>query len=99
MYMYICIIIILEGVDYSYQNHIYFDQGEKTKSLIVSHVDDDKVEINEKYNLTIKPSLLHSRAIVGEYGTTTITIKDDDGKYIRSYTLCLLFFHDIFDIL
>ena len=42
-------------------------------------VDDNIVEADEKYNLTINPGSLHNRVKVGKTGTTTIIIKNDDG--------------------
>ena len=73
---------INKGVDYVYQNHnIIFYEGERRKSLIVRHIDDNIVETDEEYNLTIIIGSLHSRVTVGKYGTTTVVINDDDGEY------------------
>jgi len=71
----------IEGADYIYQNYtIKFYHGEKSKSLFIQPIDDNIVETNEKYNLTIASGLPY-RVIVGEINTTTITIYDDDSKY------------------
>ena len=72
---------INKGVDYIYKNYsIRFYNGERHISLLVRHIDDNIVEMNEEYNLTIITESLHSRVTVGEYGTTSVVINDDDGK-------------------
>ena len=87
-YMYIGGTDDAEGIDYVYQNYrVSFKNGEETKSLITHIIDDNIVEPDETYELTIDtittgfsfrtPS---SRVIKGENATTTITIVDDDGK-------------------
>ena len=87
--MYIYILHILGGLnstttgtDYVYQNYTFlFNDGDKTKSLMLHPVDDNIVEPDEIYNLTIRiVSPPHIYVIVGENGTTTVNISDDDGK-------------------
>ena len=51
----------------------------ETEILDVYPVDDNIVEANEIYNLTIKVLSLIKRVIPGENETTTITLYDDDG--------------------
>ena len=79
-----------EGVDYVYQNYSFsFVDREKSKSLIIRTIDDNIVEPDENYTLVIaastittgfSPAIPNGRVIVGENGTTTLTILNDDGK-------------------
>ena len=77
-----------EEADYVFQNYSYsFKDGEKKKLLIIRTIDDNIVEPDETYILSINtptkgfdPGLPVSRVIVGENGTATITIVNDDGK-------------------
>ena len=48
--------------------------------LRLSPIDDDIVEVDETYSLTIVLVLSHNRILTGENKTTTITIYNDDGK-------------------
>ena len=84
-----------EGVDYVYQNYsLSFKDGETSKLLIIRIIDDNIVEPDENYTLVINANTLNGRIIVGENGTTTITILDDDGKYSNyaynkiTYVIC-----------
>ena len=52
--------------------------------LIVRIIDDDIIELDETYNLSISIATSR-RVIVGENSTTTITIKNDDCKYVTNY--------------
>ena len=84
------------GADYVYQNyHLSFEDGEKSKSLLIRTIDDNTVEPDENYTLVIdantittgfSPGIPNGRVIIGENGTTTITILNDDGK-IRMYVI------------
>ena len=66
-------------MDYKYQNYnLTFDEGDKVKTLPLTLFHDNIVETDETFNLTIK--VFHSRVAVGENGTTTVTINNDDGK-------------------
>ena len=77
-----------EGADYVFQNYSYsFKDREEKKLLIIRTIDDNIVEPDEIYILFINtptkgfsPGLPVSRVIVGENGTATITIVNDDGK-------------------
>ena len=90
-----------EGADYVYQNyHLSFEDGEESKSLILYIIDDNIVEPDENYTLVIdastittgfSPGIPNGRVIIGENGTTTITILNDDGKYVRNYTIKLCY--------
>ena len=74
--------------DYVFQNYSYtFEPTEKKKILIIRTIDDNIVEPDETYILFINtptkgfsPGLPVSRVIVGENGTATIKIVNDDGK-------------------
>ena len=69
-----------DGIDYIYQNYFFtFEDGENIKVLSIQAIDDNIVEPDEKYNLTIRVESLPNRVIIGEHGTTTITIENDDG--------------------
>ena len=51
-------------------------------TLNVSIVDDSILEGNEIFNLIVNVSSLPSKVIVGDHGRATVTIVDNDGKYI-----------------
>ena len=69
-----------DEVDYFFQNYFFtFEDGNTSKVLTLQVVDDNVVEPNEKYNLTIRAESLPNRVIIGENGTATITILNDDG--------------------
>ena len=67
---------------YVYKNHIVtFYDGEKIKRLPeIRTIDDNLVEGDEKFNLTINSESLPNNVITGENGTTTIVIENDDGQ-------------------
>ena len=70
-----------DEVDYVFQNYFFtFKDGEYNKVLTFQVIDDNVVEPDEKYNLTIRVESLPNRVIIGENGTATITIPNDDGK-------------------
>ena len=69
-----------DEVDYFFQNYFFtFKDGDNSKVLSLQVVDDNVVEPDEKYNLTIRVESLPNRVIIGEHGTSTITIPNDDG--------------------
>ena len=74
-----------DGADYVYQNYTYVFEscGEEAKKLIIRPLDDNLVEPDETYNLTIKLVSQNPYVKIGKNGTTTITIYNDDGKYVR----------------
>ena len=59
---------------YMIKNHV------ERLELKLFPVDDDIVEADETYSLTIVLVDSHNRVVTGENKTTTITIYDDDGK-------------------
>ena len=68
-----------DGVDYFYQNYFFtFEDGNASKILSIQTIDDNVVEPDEKYNLTVRAESLPNRVIIGENGTTTIIIENDD---------------------
>ena len=52
------------------------------QELILSPVDDDIVEADETYNLTIVLIAASDRINLGKNRTTTVTIYNDDGKQL-----------------
>ena len=69
-----------DEVDYFYQNYFFtFKDKESNKVLSIQVDDDNIVEPDEKYNLTIRAESLPNRVVIGENSTTTITIENDDG--------------------
>ena len=69
-----------DEVDYIFQNYFFtFVDGDNSKILSLQVIDDNVVEPDEKYNLTIRAESLPNRVIIGENGTITITIENDDG--------------------
>ena len=77
------------GADYEYQNYSYsFNSVNQTKELIIRSIDDNLVEADETYTLIVKLKPPYPQHVkIGENGTTTITIYNDDGKcrYIYIY--------------
>ena len=61
---------------------VTFKKGTNIASLNISIIDDKFLEDNEMFNLTIDSSSPPSNVIVGNTGNTTVTIINDDGKYV-----------------
>ena len=76
----------VENEDFQKQNYsfkIIQDTIVTQKLLNVYPIDDNVVEINEIYNLTIElMDTTHDRVLTGENQTTTITLYDDDSKQL-----------------
>lgn len=73
----------VDGVDYVYQNYCFtFQENDEKKDLIINPIDDNLVESDETYTLTIEINSTLNRVKLGENSTTTITIYNDDGNYI-----------------
>ena len=69
------------GVDYIHQNYTFtFYDGDKNKSLLLHPVDDNIVEPEEIYSLTIRLVYSNNHVKIGENGSTTVTILDNDGR-------------------
>ena len=61
---------------------VTFPAGQTTATFNVPINDDDTLEVNENFMLTINPSLLSTLTIaVGNFGQTTVTIVDNDRKF------------------
>ena len=58
---------------------VTFSAGSTTASFNVSSIDDNVLESDEKFILTIDPSSLPNNVIVGSSNHSTITILDDEG--------------------
>ena len=70
-------------MDYESLNYSYVIKNKvERQELKLRPVDDDVVEADEKYNLTIVIVDAHGRVLTGENATTTITIYNDDGKQL-----------------
>lgn len=67
--------------DYKPETLVVFKEGSNTASLNIAILDDELLEDDETFNLTINPSSLPSNVIVGDPNTATVTILNDDGKY------------------
>ena len=59
---------------------VTFPAGQTTATFDVPINDDNILEDNENFILTINPSSLPSDVTVGSPGQATVTIGDDDGK-------------------
>ena len=79
-----------EGEDYdSGPYRVKFNPGMTEVALDVSIVDDNVLEGNENFNLTVNISSLPSRVNVGDPGQATVTIVDDDDGNV--YTVIGMF--------
>ena len=73
------------GIDYKFaKNYIIFNAGETSVVLRNPVLDDDIVESDEYFFLTINPPSLSTGVIVGDPGQTTITIVNEDSEW-RSF--------------
>ena len=76
------------GEDYdSGPYSVKFNAGMTEVTLNVSIVDDDILERNETFrnetfNLTVNVSSLPNKVSVGDHGQATVTIMDNDSKYV-----------------
>ena len=70
------------GKDYNSEPIVVqFDTGETNVSFSVSIDEDDILEGNEMFDLTIDPSsLTNNKITVGDPGQVTVTIVDNDGE-------------------
>ena len=71
------------GVDYNSGPYpVTIPAGKIDTHFDVMINDDNVLERNKKFNLTINATSLHSRVITGNPDQATVTIVEDDGKYI-----------------
>lgn len=69
------------GIDYeSGPYRVTFNAGVAEIAIDVSIHNDNILEGNENFSLTINESSLRSRVTVGDSGNVTVIIVDDDGK-------------------
>ena len=61
---------------------VTFPAGQTTATFDVPMIDDDILEGNENFMLTIDETSLPDRVTRGSPGEATVTIVDDDGKEI-----------------
>ena len=66
---------------------ITFTAGTIYASFYILLIDDNVLENNESFMLTINSSSLPSNVTVGDPGQVTMTIEDNDGK---KFDICLL---------
>ena len=72
-----------QSIDYDSGPYtVQFNAGDTRVSFNVSVYDDNILERNETFNLLINTSSLPSGVTVDDPGQTTVTIVDNDGKYI-----------------
>ena len=60
--------------------NILFSAGQTSVKFNVSIIDNDLLEDNETFNLTIIPSSLPSKVNTSNPAQVTVTIVDDEGK-------------------
>ena len=73
----------VESADYhSGPHNITFPVGEARVQLNVTIVNDNILENNETFNLTINSSSLPNNVKVGNPGQAIVIIRDDDGMFI-----------------
>lgn len=60
--------------------NVLFPAGETTVRFIVTIIEDNILEHNESFSLSIDPLTLPSRVTVGSTNHTTVAIIDDDSK-------------------
>ena len=70
---------------------VTFPAGQTTATFDVPINDDDILEGNENFILTINPSSLPSDVSVGDPDQATVTIVDNDRKYLVNNAIYLLY--------
>ena len=81
----------VDGADYISGNFtILFEDEKHETKLLLSAIDDNLVEYDETYTLTIQ-IIGHGRILAGNNKTANVTIYDDDGKLpYRPYAYIIL---------
>ena len=73
--------VIGRGVDYdSGPYYVMISAGDTTASLNVAINDDNLLENDEEFKLSINKSSLNGRVMLGGLDETTVNIVDDDGN-------------------
>ena len=81
---------MVNGADYVYQNYTFsFEEGDMEKDLRIIPIDDNIVEPDETYTLSIEisPGGFHRVKTNENKNITIIKIYDDDGKEIATYAM------------
>ena len=71
--------------------NVTFPAGQTTATFNVPINDDDILEGSENFILTINPSSLPSDVSVGDPDQATVTIEDNDRKYLVNNAIYLLY--------
>ena len=80
-----------EGEDYnSGPSTVTFTMGVTRVPFDVPIIDDNVLEANEDFTITINPSSLPNGVTRGSPGATTVTIADDDGMYVLHYKVSIV---------
>ena len=80
--------VIGRGVDYdSGPYYVMISAGDTTALLNVAINDDNLLELNEEFKLSIRESSLTGRVMLNGQDETTVNIEDDDGN--RLIILCV----------
>ena len=61
--------------------NVQFDVGVTEVSFNITLKDDSAKEDDESFTLSINSSSLPSSIIIGDHNQTTVTIRNDDGKF------------------
>ena len=70
------------GVDYNSGSYtVQFNVGVTQMLFNVTLKDDSSLEDNETFALSINSSSLPSSITIGDHRQTTVTIRNDDGKF------------------
>ena len=78
---------------------VTFPAGVMSVPFNISIIDDNILEDNENFTLTINSSL-PTGIMVGNPGQATVPIVDNDGKCCYSFSLCIIFVaHDYYSSL
>lgn len=84
MYVYVHLILIhvgIEGLDFNFVPHnIFFPAGVTRVTFNVTIIEDNTLEHDEFFSLSVDPLILPDRVTIGNYTDTTITIVNDDSK-------------------
>ena len=66
---------------------VTFSAGVNSYQLNILITDDNILEDNETFSLTIDWSTLPDGVVIGNASEVTVTIMDDDGEYFNTMTL------------
>ena len=66
---------------------VTFSAGVNSSQLNILIINDNILEDDETFNVTINQSSLSDGVVVGDPSEVTVTIVDDDGEYFNTRTL------------